>query len=258
MKVALVQLDTVWEDAAASHARAAPLLAEAAKAGARLAILPEMFATGFSMRPERVAQAPGGPSETFLRETARALDLTLLASIPERGESRPRNVALVVSPSGTVTRYAKIHPFSFAGEDREYEGGEGIVTVSVEGLRLTPFVCYDLRFPEPFRLAADATDLYVVIANWPERRQSHFRALLQARAIENLAYVVGVNRAGEGDGVAYAGQSVAFSPWGETLAEAGSEETVLLCEVDPAAVADARARFPALRDRRPNAYKLLR
>ncbi len=258
MKVALLQLDIAWEDVSGSHARAERLLDEAARGGARLAVLPEMFSTGFSMRPERVAQPPGGPSETFLQERARALDLWVIASVPESGLGRARNVALVVSPSGEVVRYAKIHPFSFAGEDRHYEGGEGVRTVPIEGTRVTPFICYDLRFPEPFRLAADETDLYVVVSNWPERRQVHLRVLLQARSIENLAYVVGVNRTGEGDSVRYAGGSVAFSPWGEVLAEAGEPETVAFCDVDPAAVARARESFPALKDRRPGAYRLLR
>jgi len=258
VRVALLQLDIVWEDWAASHTRAGRLLEEAARGGARLAVLPEMFSTGFSMRPERVAQPPGGPSETFLRERARDLGLWIIASIPESTGGRPRNVALVVPPSGEVTRYAKIHPFSFAGEDRQYEAGEGIVTVSIEETRVTPFICYDLRFPEPFRLAADRTDLYVVVSNWPERRQFHLRALLEARAIENQAYVVGVNRTGEGDGVRYAGNSVAFSPWGEVLAEAGEEETAVFCEVEAAVVARARETFPALKDRRPQAYRLLR
>ncbi|MGE5277855.1 MAG: carbon-nitrogen family hydrolase [Acidobacteriota bacterium] len=258
MRVALLQLDIVWEDWAASHARAGRLLEEAAGGGARLAVLPEMFSTGFSMRPERVAQPPGGPSETFLRERARELGLWIIASVPEARDGRPRNVALVVPPAGEVSRYAKIHPFSFAGEDRQYEAGEGIVTVSIEGTRVTPFICYDLRFPEPFRLAADSTDLYVVVSNWPERRKSHLRVLLEARAIENQAYVVGVNRTGEGDGVRYVGNSVAFSPWGEVLAEAGEEEKVHFCEVDAAVVARARETFPALRDRRPEAYRLLR
>ena len=257
MKIALLQLDIVWEDVAASHARAERLLETAAKGGARLAVLPEMFSTGFSMRPERVAQPPGGASETFLRERARVLGLWIVGGIPEKGEGRARNVALVVSPAGEVTRYAKIHPFSFAGEDRQYVGGEGVVTVRIEGLRVTPFICYDLRFPEPFRLAADRTDLYAVVSNWPEGRRAHLRTLLQARAIENLAYVVGVNRTGEGGGVRYAGDSVAFSPWGEVLAEAGEAETVLFCDADPEGVADARARFPALEDRRPAAYRLL-
>jgi predicted amidohydrolase len=214
-----------------------------------------MFSTGFSMKSDRIAQPPGGPSESFLRETAEELELWVLASVPEAGSPAPRNTALIVSPAGEVTRYAKIHPFSFGGEDRVYAGGDRVVTVPIENVRVTPFVCYDLRFPEPFRLAAEETDLFAVVANWPQERIAHWKTLLRARAIENLCYVAGVNRAGEGGGLRYTGDSAVISPWGETLATAGSEETLLLFDADPSVVRDARARFPALSDRRPEAYR---
>ena len=168
MRLALVQMDLAWEDVAENHRRARRHLERAKDGGARLALLPEMFCTGFSMESDRIAQPRGGSSETFLRETARELDLWILASIPEAGEPRPRNMALLAGPDGTLARYAKIHPFTFGGEHRVYAGGEGIVTVPVEGVRVTPFVCYDLRFPEPFRLVAAETDLFAVVANWPE------------------------------------------------------------------------------------------
>ena len=157
MKVALLQLDLAWEDVAANHARAARLLDQAAALGARLAILPEMFATGFSMDGRRIAQPEGGPTETFLRERASALGLHLLAGVAEAAEPLPANRALLVSPSGAVRRYTKIHPFSFAGEEKVMAGGGEVVTWDVEGLRVTPLVCYDLRFPEPFRHPAGAT-----------------------------------------------------------------------------------------------------
>jgi len=120
---------------------------------------------------------------------------------------------------------------------------------------VTPFVCYDLRFPEPFRLAAPETDLFAVVANWPDARREAWRTLLRARAIENLCFVAGVNRAGDGGGLRYAGDSALISPWGEVLAEAGPGEAVLVADADPAAVRDARAKFPALADRRPEAYR---
>jgi omega-amidase len=255
MRVALLQMDLAWEDVAENHRRAARLLARAKEGGATLAILPEMFSTGFSMDAARIAQPAGGPSESFLREQARELGLWILASVPEQGEPAPRNMAMLVSPEGAVVRYAKIHPFSFAGEDRVYTAGDRVVTAEVDGVRVTPLVCYDLRFPEPFRAAADDTDLFVVVANWPGERREHWRTLLRARAIENQAYVVGVNRAGEGNGLHYAGDSAAVAPLGETLAEAGSGEQVLFADVDPAVVAKLRARFPALQDRRPSAYR---
>jgi len=255
MKIALLQTDIAWEDVSENHRRAAKMLAEAASGGARLAILPEMFNTGFSMDSLRIAQPPGGPSESFLRDQAKALNLWILASIPESGEPAPRNMALLVSPRGDVTRYAKIHPFSYAGEHEHYAAGERVVTADVEGLRVTPFVCYDLRFPEPFRLAAPDTDLFAVVANWPDERREHWRTLLRARAIENQAYVAGVNRVGDGGRLHYAGDSAVLSPLGETLAEGADEEMVLIADVDPGSVQKLRTRFPALNDRRPAAYR---
>jgi predicted amidohydrolase len=255
VRVALLQMDLAWEDVAENHRRASGLLAQAAAGGARLALLPEMFSTGFSMDSKRIAQPPGGASETFLREEAKRLGIWILASVPEAGEPAPRNMALLVGPDGSVIRYAKIHPFSYAGEHRVYAAGDRVVTAEIEGVRVTPFVCYDLRFPEPFRLAAPETDLFAVVANWPEARREAWRTLLRARAIENLCFVAGVNRAGEGGGLRYAGDSALISPWGEVLAEAGPGETVLVGDVEPAAVRDARAKFPALADRRPEAYR---
>jgi predicted amidohydrolase len=255
MRVALLQMDLAWEDVLENHRRAARLLEQAAAGGAQLALLPEMFSTGFSMDSRRIAQPPGGPSESFLREQAARLGLWILAGVPESGKPSPRNMALLVSPDGSVVRYAKIHPFSYAGEDRVYTAGDRVVTAEIDGVRVTPFVCYDLRFPEPFRTAAADTDLFTVVANWPDQRREHWRALLRARAIENQAYVVGVNRAGDGNGLHYAGDSAAIAPLGETIVEADDREQVLFCDVDPEVVKKLRSRFPALSDRRPEAYR---
>jgi hypothetical protein len=157
--------------------------------------------------------------------------------------------------SFSVRRYTKIHPFSFAGEEKVMASGGDVVTWEVEGLRVTPLVCYDLRFPEPFRLAAEETDLYAVVANWPERRRHHWSLLLRARAVENLAFVAGVNRVGEGGDLRYLGDSALVGPWGETIVSAAEQETVLVADVSPSAVAEARRKFPALADRRPASYR---
>ena len=253
MRVALIQLDLAWEDAAENHRRADRRLREAAALGARLAVLPELFSAGFSMNTAKVAEPEEGPTETFLREAAEGLGMWILGGVPSL--PGPRNVAVLVSPEGAVQRYTKVHPFSFGDENQHYVAGDRVVTWQVEGLRITPFICYDLRFPEPFRLAADETDAYVVIANWPERRRLHWSTLVRARAIENQAFVLGVNRVGEGGGLSYSGQSVAVDPWGEALAEASKQECVLVTEVDPRVVSEARGAFPALRDLRPEAYR---
>ena len=256
MKVAAIQHDIVWEDAEATRKNVAPLIAQAAAAGARLIVLTEMFATGFSMQPERIAEYPGGANEQFLVEQAREHASYLVGSIAQwdRADGRARNVAVLAQPSGEVQRYAKIHPFSYVGEDRHYAPGTQVLTVDVvangESLRVSPFVCYDLRFADEFWARAELTDIYVVPANWPEPRREHWRTLLRARAIDNQAYVLGVNRVGTVNNDRYVGDSAIVDPAGLVLVEASMAETVLVADVTAERVAAVRKRFPFLADRR--------
>ncbi|MSP54672.1 MAG: carbon-nitrogen family hydrolase [Myxococcales bacterium] len=250
MRVALVQLDIAWEDPIENRRRAERRVREAAALGARLVILPEMFTCGFSMRAAELAEPEGGPTEEWMAEVASGMDVWILGGAPQQSPLGPRNRAILMSPAGAVQRFTKLHPFSFADEPAHYAAGDELVTWNVDGLRVTPFICYDLRFPEIFRKQVDRTDLYVVIANWPERRRAHWQALLLARAIENQAFVAGVNRVGDGDGMHYCGDSALISPWGERLAGGAEQEGVFVAEVSAAAVADARERFPVLKDRR--------
>jgi predicted amidohydrolase len=251
VRVAAVQHDIVWEDATETRARLRPLIAAAANDGAELIVLSEMYATGFSMHPERIAEDEGGPNEQFLLEQAAAHGAHLIASIAQRGpDDRYRNNAVIAAPDGGVHRYAKIHPFSFAGEHERYAAGTDFLTVDIRGVRVSLFVCYDLRFADEFWALARDTDLYVVPANWPQPRHEHWRALLRARAIENQAYVLGVNRVGAAGDLPHAGGSALIDPLGVALVEGDDEEAVLLADVDPAAVRDVRGRFPFLADRR--------
>jgi predicted amidohydrolase len=252
MRVAGVQHDIVWEDPAANFARLAPRVGTAAAGGARLVVLTEMFSTGFSMAVDRVAEPVDGPSTRFLVDQAAEHGVWVCGSLPERpeGQTLPHNQLVLASPDGAVHRYAKIHPFTYAREQEHYRAGAEHVTVDVDGVRVTLFVCYDLRFADEFWACAHDTDCYVVVANWPEPRREHWRTLLRARAIENQAYLVGVNRVGRGGKLEYVGDSSIIDPNGETLAEATGSEAVISAEVDPAHVADVRARFPFLADRR--------
>lgn len=252
MKIAAIQSDIAWEDPAANFERLRPHVAAAAAAGARLVVLPEMFACGFSMATERIREPEGGPSARFLAEQARQHGLWICGSVPEMpaGEGRPYNTLVLADPRGETTRYRKIHPFTFAREHEHYGAGKDHVTVDIEGLRCSLFVCYDLRFADEFWALADRTDAYIVVANWPERRRRHWSTLLQARAIENQAYVVGVNRVGHGNGLDYTGDSAIVDPWGELLATAAGAETMLLADLRPEVVRDAREKFPVLKDRR--------
>ncbi|MCA9706999.1 MAG: carbon-nitrogen family hydrolase [Myxococcales bacterium] len=255
MKIAGLQLDIAWESPADNYARVRPWIAAAKAAGARILLLPEMYATGFSMRADAIAEPEDGPSTAFLVDQARAHDLWLGGSVAvlPPGETRPFNTFVLAGPGGQLHRYRKIHPFTFAKEHEHYGAGQQRVTVEVEGLRCTLFVCYDLRFADELWATAADTDCYLIVANWPERRRHHWTALLLARAIENQAYVVGINRVGQGGGLAYSGDSRIIDPWGEVLSAAAGAETMLLAEVDPAVVADARQRFPVLQDRRVSA-----
>jgi predicted amidohydrolase len=256
LSVAAIQHDIVWEDRAATLAALEPKVAEAVGAGARLLVLPETFAVGFSMRTDLTAEPVGGPTSAWLSEQAAAHDVWLAGSVPERadGAHHPRNVLVVAGPRGEQVRYAKRHPFTYGHEDDHFARGDDLVSTEVDGVRLSLAVCYDLRFADQFWEQGPTTDCFLVVSNWPRARMAHWRALLVARAIENQAYVVGVNRAGTaGDGTHHSGGSCIIDPLGGMVADAGEvdEERILVGDVDPAVVAATRERFPFLQDRRP-------
>jgi predicted amidohydrolase len=253
MRIAAIQHDIAWCDRAANFAHLAPLVGASVAAGARLVLLAETFSTGFATERPDLAEPEGGPSSQFLVEQARRHGIWIGGSCPEvppGDDPRPYNTFVLVAPDGTTHRYRKIHPFSYGGEGEHFRGGDQFVIVDVDGLRVGLFVCYDLRFADEFwQLAADI-DLYLVPANWPTSRRAHWMALLQARAIENQAYVVGCNRVGDGNGIDYCGDSRIVDPMGELLATAAHTESILLADVSAGQVATVRKRFPFLADRR--------
>jgi predicted amidohydrolase len=256
VKVAAVQHDVMWEDAAATRKHLEPQIAAAAGTGARLIVLTEMFATGFTMAPERVGEPPEGASHLFLIDQATRHKTWVCGSIAtiDPSKLRPVNRLVLAAPDGTTVTYDKIHPFSYGGESEHYVGGDSFLTVDIEGLRTSFFVCYDLRFGDDWWQRAPLTDCYVVPANWPAVRRTHWQSLLVARAIENQAYVVGVNRVGEGGKLAYIGDSRIIDPLGEVLAGAAGTEALLVAEVDPAVVAATREKFRFGQDRTTFAY----
>ena len=170
MKVAGLQLDIAWEDPPRNFERTEIWLERAAAAGVRLFVLPELFATGFSLAADKVA-GHADATRDFLRAAAKRHGLWIMAGFAEPFEPRPRNACGLFDPDGRERLlYHKLHPFSLMGEDQVFSAGTELPSAEVEGVRVTPLICYDLRFPEPFRVAASATDLFVVVANWPDRR----------------------------------------------------------------------------------------
>ena len=251
MKIAALQFDMAWENPEANFPRLETWISGAAELGARLVVLPEMFACGFSMNTARIADV-NGPSTRFLVETAAKHRLWLAGSLPEKEPQaeRPTNTLVLAGPDGQIHRYHKIHPFTYADEHLHYEAGTDFVQVEIEGLRVTLFICYDLRFADEFWATAEQTDAYVVVANWPETRRHHWTTLLAARAIENQAWVVGVNRVGQGGKLTYTGDSRIIDPLGRVVAAAADQETLLLADVDPGRVREVRKQLPFLQDRR--------
>ncbi|MEM9556588.1 MAG: nitrilase-related carbon-nitrogen hydrolase [Acidobacteriota bacterium] len=255
MRVAGLQLDLTWEDRTSNFARVDRWLEAAVAADARLVVLPEMFPCGFTMNTTAVAEPFDGPSAEFLASRAQRHDLWLAGSAPERADgadadARPANVFLVAAPDGTLRRYAKIHPFTYADEHSHYRPGDRRVVIDIDGLRCGLFVCYDLRFANHFWELAEQADAYLVVASWPEPRRRHWTTLLTARAIENQAYVVGINRVGEGGGLRYTGDSLILDPMGSTLAAGAEQETMLLADLDPGEAARVRRELPFQPDRR--------
>jgi len=253
MRVAAIQHDIAWEDPAASFELVRPMIAEAVADGAELIAVTEMFSTGFSMEASIVAEPLDGPGASFLTEQAMTHGVTLVGSVPTRHPSfeLPVNLLTVAEANGEVHHYAKIHPFSYAGEDQHYSPGSSFLTVELSGVRTTFFICYDLRFADEFWMTGETTDLFVVVANWPAARQLHWDTLLRARAIENQAYVLAANRIGsDGSGLDYRGGSTLIDPLGEIVASAYDQAAVVAGDVAPRVVADIRQRFPFANDRR--------
>lgn len=269
MRFACVQLDIVWEDKAANHA-----IIERMLDGARPAIepgafvlIPELGDTGFSMNLDRIVDD---------RSLAWAISLArrrgifvqhgfarLAAAGPLQargdreaasGKAKGRNCAVIVSPSGDILAdYEKVHPFTFGREAEQYSGGDHLSLAHCAEATVCPLICYDLRFPELWRLAAisaphPAAEVFAIGASWPAPRQHHWRSLCIARAIENQAFVVACNRCGRDPHLPYSGGSLIVSPKGDILAEAADEPMILQADLDLAALRAWRSEFPALRD----------
>lgn len=255
MHIFALQYDIVWEDRPANVATIRRLLDETKSPAGSMIVLPEMALTGFSMNVERVAESSARESEAAFVKLARDYQSWVVGGLVTRmDDARGRNEAVILDPGGAIAgRYTKMHPFSYTGEQEHYASGDEPGVIECAGLKVAPFVCYDLRFPEIFRTATRrGAEVFIVIACWLEGRHNHWPVLLRARAIENQAWVVGVNRVGRDPRHNYLGGSCVIDPTGEIVAKAGDGEAVVQSSLSLERLQSARAEFPALRDLRPD------
>ncbi len=246
------QLDTSWEDVEANLEALREAVDSADPIGGSLLVFPEMATAGFSMDAEKIGETDDGPSMQFFSGLAKGRSAFVVAGIPLREGRGISNAAVCFGPDGSeVARYRKMRPFPLVREDTHYLAGEETAVFEFGAWKVSPFVCYDLRFPELFRDAMKkGAEAFVVIANWPSKRVEHWKALLRARAIENQAYAIGVNRCGSDPNFSFPGSSIIFDPMGDVVACAGGDVETISTTLDRELFETWRKEFPALRDAR--------
>ena len=252
LTVSLVQTTLHWHDPAANRAQLAELLASALPGPGLtdLIVLPEMFTTGFSMEAASQAEPYPGPTLDWMRTQAARYDAAVTGSVLTEEGGAYFNRLLWVRPDGTHSTYDKRHLFRLAGEHEVYTAGTSHLIEEWRSWRIRPLICYDLRFPVWSRNSPhEPYDVLLYVANWPQPRTEIWRTLLRARAIENVAYTLGVNRTGhDGLGQDYAGDSALIDMRGEYLLQAGNFQTCISRTLSWQAQQDFRAKFPALND----------
>jgi omega-amidase len=255
LDLAGIQYDIAWEDKEKNFTKVQNLISTVPFQNG-LIVLPETFATGFTMQSEKFSETQLGRTENFLLEQAKKSNNLIAAGwIEKNPEGKPFNTLSVASPKGEILyRYRKIHSFSLAGEDIHFAAGNQTLNFEYNEFKISPLICYDLRFPEIFRENADS-DLFIVIANWPEIRIEHWLSLLKARAIENQAYVLGVNRigiAGRKKFLHHNGNTVLYDWNGnETKTNLNTEEC-LITKISLEDLKEVREKLPFLKDRKKN------
>ena len=247
LTLSLFQCATHWHDPAANRASFDELFDDASSESDVL-VLPEMFSTGFTMASQEVAEPMNGPTVSWMRERAAARGQILCGSVVIEDQDAYYNRFIWARPDGSISHYDKRHLFRMADEHQHYREGETREVLDLDGWRILPMVCYDLRFPVWLR-NVDDYDVLLCVANWPAVRRDAWQTLLKARAIENLSYAVGVNRIGvDGNQVSYVGDSAVYDFLGNALIELGDAPQVATLSLDPGALRDHRDAFPAWRD----------
>jgi predicted amidohydrolase len=247
LKLALIQRELHWENPGDNRDQFSGDFA-ALDGDTDLVILPEMFTTGFSMATESTAEDDAATTLPWLQQQAQQYDVAICGSLAVREDGQVYNRLLFVTPDGKHPHYDKRHLFRMSGEDEHYAAGSDKLIVEWRDWRLCPMICYDLRFPVWTRNHNDY-DALIFVANWPAKRRIHWRQLLIARAIENQAYCVGLNRVGADDnGLTYSGDSLVLAADGELLLDCEDAAGVFYATLDNAAMEQYRSKFPCHKD----------
>lgn len=248
LNVTLIQADIVWEDKNANLKQYQSFI-ESVQDKKEVVVLPEMFSTGFSMNTQALAEPMDGPTAQWMKNIAKQHRCILTGSLIIEDEGKYYNRLLWVQPDGVMHHYDKRHLFAYADEHNHFTPGDKRLIVSVKGFRICPMVCYDLRFPVWARNRDEEYDVLLYVANWPERRNLAWKTLLPARAIENLSYVIGVNRVGlDAKGLSYTGDSAVYGLLGEKLYEVSNTSAVYTITLEKEQVDNTRAQLPFLND----------
>ena len=249
MNIGLVQYSPKWENPIGTIEQIEKLIEVSDLRETSLLVFPEMSLTGFTMNSKKFAEEMDGISFQYFMQLTRKLKKHIFAGIIEKDESNIYNSLIHFDDKGIIRIiYRKIHPFSFANEDKNYKAGIETITTKINGITFGLSICYDLRFPELYRqYGKNKVDVITNIANWPSARIDHWNILLQARAIENQCYMIGVNRIGTDSHLEYTGNSSAINPMGKILVRDKSEK-ILSVEVTKDEVEKVRTEFPFLND----------
>jgi omega-amidase len=247
LSITLIQTDLVWEDVQANLANFDRLLSTINQS-TDIILLPEMFTTGFSMNVEKLAESMDGKTMQWLARKASTLKAMVIGSFIVKEKNQYFNRLVLMRPNCSFEYYDKRHLFGMAGEDKVFSAGKERLVIDYKGWKICPMVCYDLRFPVWSRNKSDY-DLLLYVANWPAPRVAHWQTLLKARAIENQAFTVGLNRIGTDDnGLYYSGNSAVIMPDGMTVFEKAHEETVKTIKLSKKYLGKIRANLPFLQD----------
>jgi predicted amidohydrolase len=252
MKVYGIQLQSEWENKDENFRRVDTLLENYKIEKNSLLVLPEMFATGFCLETDKTLLNEPQKTENYLYNLSKDKECWVIAGMTQPSEQKGKayNCAVTFTPNGEKALCTpKIHTIPILGEDKVHIKGSTVENIQLNSFMVTPLICYDLRFSEPFRLAiTKGTDVFITIACWPQSRIEHWRTLLQARAIENQSYVIGVNSVGREPNMKYGGRSLIIDPTGKVVADGGEVESVIEGVIDKKIIDSWRKEFPAIKD----------